>query len=302
MSFGLMAGLAGISGLVGAGSANAAAKAQEKAAKEAAKVQRYMFDTSRQDAMPFLEGGQNALAALQYELGLAPRPGSMSGEAGSSGANALGEIVYNPAVQGSSGVRFVGEGEKERAIVNGRVVTENVGNSVTRDALRRQYPGVASSPESYSFGGQNYATRAAAEAARSNASGGGDFRYRGFQNTPGYGYALEQNQKALERMAAARGVRMSGATLAEAGRQAQGLQNQDYSNFLNRLSGLSGTGQTASAQLGSLGANAGRNIGSAYMNAGAARASGYEGMNNALQGTMSNLYGLYGMNQAGMFQ
>ena len=43
-----------------------------------------------------------------------------------------------------------------------------------------------------------------------------DSRRAGFEESPGYQYRVEEGQKALERMASARGIRMGGATMTEA--------------------------------------------------------------------------------------
>lgn len=54
-----------VSGLVGASSAENAAEEQAAAARYAADVQKDMYDTTRQDMMPWIEAGRNALGTLQ---------------------------------------------------------------------------------------------------------------------------------------------------------------------------------------------------------------------------------------------
>jgi len=62
-------------------------------------------------------------------------------------------------------------------------------------------------------------------------------------------------------------------------------RDQDY---LNRLAMQSGGGQNAVAQLGGFGAGAAANIGQLGMAGGAADAQQYQGINNALQGSIAN--------------
>lgn len=74
-------GGAALAGGVASGiGASKAADAQESAAKSAAGVQKYMFDESTRLSEPWREGGENALQALQYELGLGELPMHLGGE------------------------------------------------------------------------------------------------------------------------------------------------------------------------------------------------------------------------------
>jgi hypothetical protein len=78
-------------------------------------------------------------------------------------------------------------------------------------------------------------------------------------------------------------------------RFADGLASSDYGDQFNRLSTLAGLGSAAatnSAQLGQNYANAGSNL---YGSIGNAKASGYAGVNNAIQGTLSNLFSIPGL-------
>ena len=69
-------------------------------------------------------------------------------------------------------------------------------------------------------------------------------------------------------------------------------RNQDVygrdQSYLNRLAGLSGTGQNAAAQIGAFGQNAANQSANAIMMGGQATANQWQGANNALQGTISN--------------
>lgn len=140
--------------------------------------------------------------------------------------------------------------------------------------------------------------------------------------TPGYQFALQQGQNSIENSAAAHGGLLSTGSMKTLDMFSQGLANQTYSdtynralgeyqqrynifqgnqtNEFNRLASLSGAGQTAANTLGEAGrasaanvtninATAGSQIGNSLMNAGAARASGYAGIANAVNGGISNI-------------
>lgn len=133
--------------------------------------------------------------------------------------------------------------------------------------------------------------------------------------TPGYQFALQQGQQALQNSAAAKGGLLSGNTAEALDQYSQGLADSNYqqtynnalgqyqtaynqfqnnqANTYNRLAGLAGTGQTAAGQLNSAGQaaasnignisqTAGQQIGQSAQNAGAATASGYVGQANAI--------------------
>jgi hypothetical protein len=139
---------------------------------------------------------------------------------------------------------------------------------------------------------------------RQEAALNGDFS--GFQNSPDYAYSMQQMQQGLERGAAARGSLRSGGTSVDLASHLNGLANQNFNNYWNRLAGQAGQGQTSATNLGSLGAmmgNANANsIGSAasarqssYLNSGAANA----GAAGALGGIFNNWYQQNSANNGG---
>lgn len=64
--------------------------------------------------------------------------------------------------------------------------------------------------------------------------------YRGYEATPGFQFALEQAQSAVDGSAAASGNLFSGATIRAQQDRATGLAQQDYGNHLARLTGQAG--------------------------------------------------------------
>jgi hypothetical protein len=147
-----------------------------------------------------------------------------------------------------------------------------------------------------------------------------DFQYD--QNTdPGYGFRFAEGMKGLERSAAARGGLLSGATLKGITRYGQDMGSQEYQNafnryltgfnantgernqLYNRLAGVAGTGQTATNQIGTQGANMAGNIGNAYMtsaaNTGNAAMAAAGARQSAFGGAANVLGRIYGPQFAG---
>lgn len=147
---------------------------------------------------------------------------------------------------------------------------------------------------------------------------------------PSYQFRLEQGQKALERSAAARGGLFSGRAAKDITDYSQGMASQEYGNAYNRaygrfqdnknnllspLQSLTGVGQTAvgamgqatnnfSGQAGAYGqsvgnniANTGNQIAGNQIGAGNARASGYVGQANAINGVIGAGVNAYQNNQ-----
>lgn len=130
---------------------------------------------------------------------------------------------------------------------------------------------------------------------------GGEFMHtfdmNDFHQDPGYQFRLAQGQEALDNAAASRGGLLSGAQLRATTDYNQNFASNEYSNAynrfnnneslkFNRLSGVAGTGQTANSLIGQAGTNMADNVSSNQIGAGNARASGYVGAANALNGAI----------------
>lgn len=120
-----------------------------------------------------------------------------------------------------------------------------------------------------------------------------------FQETPGYQFAFDEGVRALDRSASARGDLRGGGYGRELTRYGQGIANQEFNNYANRLSSLAGVGQAATGSTAAAGAQSSGNIsnalmaggqaqGNALMAAGTARASGYAGVGNAINSGVQN--------------
>jgi hypothetical protein len=128
------------------------------------------------------------------------------------------------------------------------------------------------------------------------------------QMDPGYQFGLQQGQQAIDRKTAAAGGRISGAALKAAAQYgtdyattgyntAYARKNQARTDRLNRLAALAGIGQTATQNVGAIGANnAIANsalMTSAGTNAGAATLAQGNIWGNATN-QLAALYGRYG--------
>lgn len=136
-----------------------------------------------------------------------------------------------------------------------------------------------------------------------------------FRADPGYQFAYDEGQRAIDRSAAARGSLNSGGTLKALARYGQGMADQQYGNWwdrqravqgdrYNRLANIAGVGQTATTQTNQAAQNMGAQIGgslsgiaNAAMQAGNARASGYASTASAINQGVGNLAGMYLYNQ-----
>ncbi len=139
-----------------------------------------------------------------------------------------------------------------------------------------------------------------------------DFSMKDFEADPGYGFRMSEGMKALERSAAARGGLLSGATLKGITRFGQDTASAEYLNAFNRyqtnranqlnpLQSLMGAGQTSANTLSGAMGQAGQRMSNAMLAGGAARASGYTGMANAVTSGLStgaNLYMQYPLYRA----
>ena len=110
-----------------------------------------------------------------------------------------------------------------------------------------------------------------------------------FQATPGYQFQVDEAEKGAVNHLGALGMKNSGAALKALTKLRSGLANQEYSNYLGRISGVAGVGQNQVNTTNSLAANSALSQGQLMQDAGAARASGYVGQANAWTGALNNI-------------
>lgn len=120
-----------------------------------------------------------------------------------------------------------------------------------------------------------------------------------FQTSPGYQFAMDEGRRAIDASASARGMLNSGARLRELTRFGQGMANQEFGNYQNRLAALAGIGQTATGQGAQLGAQTAQGVAQTQMAGGQAQAQGITGGVNAALAGINQGVGLYGMMNPG---
>lgn len=115
-----------------------------------------------------------------------------------------------------------------------------------------------------------------------------------FRSAPGYQFGLDEGNRSVEASAAARGGLNSGATLKALTKFGQGYADQQgYTPYMNRLSGLFGGAQTAAGQMGSYGQSAASQIGGNLQNTAQARANSTYASNQAMQQGAGDAYGFF---------
>ena len=299
-----LAAVAAIGAVASAGagiiSSNKAAKAQESAANRAAETEEQQFLLAREDNAPWRAAGTNALAAMQFELGLGARPyfgpGGSIGEDGDIVQPRYADANGNAPVYGQKPEPVAGPApgsvqariaELEQITRRNPFLTEDTGEEQRRNelselsALRSR---AAQQPQ------QNALT----EAAKQAPTGTPGQAYQGFQASPGYGFRVAEGQKGVNNRMAAMGLSNSGSLLKATERFRQGIAADEYGTHYNRLAALSGAGQTATQNTAALGANYANAAGNAFMNAGNARAQGAINTGNAISSGINGLSGAFG--------
>ena len=116
-----------------------------------------------------------------------------------------------------------------------------------------------------------------------------------FRNTPGYQFGLDQGRRAVESSAAARGGLNSGAALKALTKFGNDYADQQgFTPYMNRLSGLFGGAQTAAGQIGSYGTNFANNYGQNLQNAAQARANSTYASNQAWNNGINSAASFFG--------
>ncbi len=129
-----------------------------------------------------------------------------------------------------------------------------------------------------------------------NGAQGNQTATSAFQAQPGYQWALGQGENLVTNNAAASGLLNSTQFANSLTGFGQGMANQQYGNWEDRLTGMANQGAQAGGAMSTNQMNAGNNLSNNWMNA-ASRGSG-----NMMQlgGTTANTYNNLGQNMASM--
>ncbi len=268
--------------VVGAGisayGSRSASKTQADSARDASATELAMFNRNREDQAPWRGAGEGALAQLSDLLGISPT---------GSGAQTQGNFDRALYLRNNPDVAEAGVDPYQHWLDFGQSEGREFPLSqAARDSASKR----SENPE---FGSFNR-----------------DFSLADFTADPGYQFRMDEGRKGLESSAAARGGLLSGGTLKALTKYGQDVASNEYSNAynrfnndrtqrFNRLSGIAGTGQTATNITGQLGAQAASNIAQNQIGAGNARASGYVGQANAINSGIGNAMSGYQLSQLG---
>jgi len=261
-----MLGAAVGSSLIGAASANKAAKSQAAAAAGQLALQGRMYDETVDRFQPSYQSGQNYLKALDYELLGGDRPtfGGTPQEVNEyTSSTTQPNASYNPV-------------NPYWNSQDGNAQPQNISTTSTR----------------YGVGDQMFDDRASADAYAANNPTGG-YEYQGFQETPGYQWSRQQGLDAITAGAQGGAGMFSGATQKAQMKFGTGLANQEYNNYLNRLTLRADSGQSAAGNMSNASANYATGGGNALAASGNAQAAGAIGVGNALTGGINNAMGIW---------
>lgn len=274
---GIGAAVGGIaSGLMGASSASKAADAQERAAQAQIDLQREIYQKTSRKFQPYYQAGNNALAAYMYEMGLGAAP--------TVGGTPL--TIQRITQGGQGGVEWGGNlSPRQKSMIQGYFAQNGVDLNAGPNG-----------GDIFKVGGKTFNTMAEAQKyANQNARGASE--YQGFTATPGYQFRVDEGNNAINAMAGARGGLVSGATMQALQERGQNIATEEYGNYMNRLSGLTGMGMSAAGNQASAGANYASGASNALANQGNAQAAGYIGQSNALMGGINTGLSIWGYQQ-----
>lgn len=280
--------------------AGRAADTQDAAAMQANRLQRDMYEQTREDYTPYREVGYGALGQLANFYGI-DAPSMVNGQ---FDAEAMGQARDLRDRRRQVMDRMWGNSRRNRLAQIGFVGPESDIDFAALTPEQIQAAGFGNQGRRWltelgDIDRQLAAMNQQQETAPGATSGQPTDRFAMFRESPDYQFNLEEMERALGRQQAARGNYLSGGAMRELSRYTDGLSNQHLNQQLNRLSALAGVGQTATDSVSGFGANAAQGRGNALMNAGAARASGYIGGANARNDMYNNIAGFAGMAAGG---
>ncbi|MCF4166330.1 hypothetical protein L2U69_11800 [Zavarzinia compransoris] len=276
-----MAIVSAISSLIGG---NKQANAVKDASAEATALNRYIYDTTREDLGPWRDVGTNALYELSSLMGLGgadsyakPPP---------TNDNALTQAApstFNPGLDFANDTLQLNNLKQQLADARGyeRIQIQNQ-IAALESKINAGYSAPAPATPTPQTGGATTSPISATE-AQQNA-------FSRFTASPDYQFRFTEGLNALDRSAASRGMLLSGAQVKGTQDFGQNLASTEYGNYFNRLAGLAGIGQSATNSTAAAGSQYATNQTQNILGTGEARASIYgdqfsgwnKGVGNAL--------------------
>lgn len=302
---------AAISGAASASASSKASKAQIASATQADATQRYQYDTTRADQMPAMERGNQAGDRLQYLLGLSPNG---TNSLASGGMNAPQQMTAEQLraeltpqfTRGSGTGNFNALNASGWELDNQGAGGSTVDNVGLEQAIARRMMEQQGAFNQAEMGRQTQERNALVDPEYGSLMR--DFSANDLKNDPvyqsGLQFGLDEGTKGINRMAAAGGGMLSGATLKALTKYGNDYANLKGNESFNRsnamkqqknnmLAGVAGSGQVAGNQIAAAGQNMANNVSQSQLGAGNARAAGYIGQGNALTGAVGQGYNMY---------
>lgn len=264
-----------IGDIIGGIGANKAAKAEAAQSKEALALQEKMFNTVRNDQMPYQTVGYGALNQL---------------------ASVYGLPTYNPANTNTAYQQAIGAPQQSTVMPQGQTNTlATAGQAAPMSSGGGRFRWQRS-------GGFNQAPVTNAPPANSTTGGAGGYQslprpggqqtapdYSAFFKSPDYAFREREGQNALTAYLSRMGMANSGAAMNAAVERGQNLASSEYGNYFNRLASLSGIGQSATNQVGAAGQNYANSATNIYGNIGQAKAGGITGQYNGYANAVKSI-------------
>jgi hypothetical protein len=251
-------------------SASNAGKAQTQAAQQSNDMQWRIYQDQVARNQPFYNAGLAAQNRYMQLLGLASPSTTTTGQTASQPASGMTNGQYylaaHPELQGTKWAKdeaslfqhFYKYGARDGAVWGPSGTQMQTTSTTTPDMTQQQ-------------------------------------AFDAFRNTPGYQFGLNQGRRAVESSAAARGGLNSGAALKALTKFGNDYADQQgFTPYMNRLSGLFGGAQTAAGQMGSYGANFANNYGQNLQNAAQARANSTYASNQAWNNGINSAASFFG--------
>ena len=281
--------VAGVAGAAMSASAqNKAGQLQYQASQNANATQAAQYQQTRNDLMPYSQGGQGAGNALQWALGTGG-----SAPSGGAGGDWQSYLQQNPDVMAGW--------NKAPASVKSQF-----GSAQNYAQWHYQHYGQGE--------GRGNAPGASAGMQSGYLTQPFNMTQANLEQTPGYQFNLAQGLKSVNNAMGARGLLNSGAVMKGASEYATGLADNTYQsqfnmdqmnkqNVYNKLMGMSQLGENAAAQTGSFGTQTAHDIGQNMIGGAGALGGGMVGGANSwgrgIQGIGNSLVGAAGMGAFG---
>lgn len=286
-------GATAVSGIMGANAAKKGAQAQAQSAADATALQKEQFDKQVELQEPFRRTGVAANSRLAYLLGLTPdAPGG--GGAAAVDRNAIRERLLPQYTTTTAPAlpHWSGGDESAQSQQWWNLPTSSVNEAELNAAIDREVAQMTAA--------QQAASAAQQQSAMNDPAFGSlmrNFTKADMEADPvyqsGLQFGLDEGRKGVNRIAAAGGGQLSGATLKALTRFGNDYgstkANESFNRFntnqdraYNKLAGVSGAGQQATNQVGAASANFANNASNNIIGAGNARAAGYIGGANAI--------------------